>query len=181
MAPLCRSGGILLDIIGDGPLLPALRDFVRTERLEESVTLHGWIAHADLQNLMCRSQLLIFPSIREFGGGVVLEAMALGIVPVVVDYAGPGELVTATTGFKVPMAPRAEIVNRLRAVVAAISAQPRQLAPMAQAARQRVKELFTWDAKAGQILQIYDWVRGQRSDKPSFFGAHAGISRDFEM
>jgi len=169
MAPMLRSARLRLDIVGDGPLMPALRDFVRKERLEGSVTLHGWVDHRDVQEVMCQSQLLIFPSIREFGGGVVLEAMALGLVPVVVDYAGPGELVTDGIGFKVPIGRREEIVASLRAAVGAICDRPEQIAAMSQRARKYARTLFTWDAKAGQVLQIYDWVLGRRSEKPAFF------------
>src|SRR5262249_22738509 len=82
-APELRRGRLHLDLIGDGPLMGALRDSVAREGLGESVTFHGWVRHADLQSLMSRSQVLLFPSVREFGGGVVLEAMALGVVPVV--------------------------------------------------------------------------------------------------
>ena len=170
LAPMLRGGRLRLDIIGDGPLMPALRDFVRSQQLEPFVTLHGWIEHRKVPEIMCRSQLLVFPSIREFGGAVVLEAMALGLVPVVIDYAGPGELVTDATGFKVTMGRRDAIVAGLRAAVAAICDRPGQIAALSQAARKRARTLFTWDAKAGQVLQIYDWVLGRRTEKPAFFG-----------
>lgn len=169
LAPLLQNSRLQLDIIGDGPMMPALRDFVKRERLVDCVTLHGWVDHRNVQEVMCRSQLLTFPSIREFGGAVVLEAMALGLVPIVVDYGGPGELVTDEVGFKVPIGQRAEIIANLRTAVGALCDKPGQIAIMSEAARKRTRTLFTWDAKARQVLQIYDWVLGRRNDKPVFF------------
>jgi glycosyltransferase involved in cell wall biosynthesis len=111
--PLLREKRLHLDIIGDGPLMPILREMVKKEGLDSAVTLHGWVAHSALQEAVCRSQVFAFPSIREFGGGVVLEAMALGLVPVVVDYGGPAGLVTSRTGYKLPMERCEKIVSSL--------------------------------------------------------------------
>jgi glycosyltransferase involved in cell wall biosynthesis len=113
-----------------------------------------------------RANLLTFPSIREFGGGVVLEAMALGIVPLIVDYAGPGELVTETTGFKIPIGPRERIVSDARAVLERISDDPTCLPVMAAHAYARAQDHFTWAAKARQIAEVYDWVQGLRPERP---------------
>ena len=168
VAPLVRGGRLHLDIIGDGPLMPALSAYIREQNLQSGVTLHGWIAHEKLEPVMRESQLLLFPSIREFGGGVVLEAMALGIVPVVVDYAGPGELVTEAVGFKIPLGDRQFIVNRLRNTVTAICNEPQQLLVKSEAACARVRDHFTWDVKARQIIEVYDWVRKRRPNKPEF-------------
>ena len=167
--PLLRSGRLKLDVIGDGPLRNTLTQMLTKEELSQHVTLHGWIDHRNLQHLMCESQLLILPSIREFGGGVVLEAMALGIVPVVVDYAGPGELVTSETGIKVPIGRRPELVANLREALVAICDDPGRISTLSRNARSYARTYFTWDAKAGQIMQIYDWILGRRRDKPSFF------------
>ena len=70
------------------------------------------------------ADVLVFPSVREFGGGVVLEAMAMGTVPIVVDYGGPGELVNAECGVAVPIGRRSEIVAGVRAAVCRLLDEP---------------------------------------------------------
>jgi glycosyltransferase involved in cell wall biosynthesis len=157
-APFLRDGRMTLDILGDGPLMDGLRSVVAAQGLQDAVTLHGWVDHKDLQGRLAGTQLLTFPSVREFGGGVVLEAMALGMVPVIVDYAGPGELVTPGTGIKIPIGSRTEVIAGMRQALARLAAAPETIPAMAEAALQRVTDHFTWDRKARQIGAIYDWV-----------------------
>lgn len=163
-APLLRAGGMVLDVVGDGPSMPMLRELVEREQLGSLVTFHGQVAHDKVQDILCGSQVFTFPSIREFGGGVVLEAMALGVVPIVVDYAGPGELVDAETGFKVPIASRSSIVTNLREKLAEVAAKPEQLLELSLRCRQRVNSQFTWAAKAERVLGIY--LKVQAAWKP---------------
>lgn len=167
--PLLREGLIEIDIIGDGPLMPLLRQMVADEGLESTVRLHGWVEHVSVQDIMCRSQVFAFPSIREFGGGVVLEAMALGIVPLVVDYAGPGELVSAGLGFKVPVGSRAEIVRGFRDRLRELALNRQLLAAIGARAKTHVREKFTWPAKARQVSEVYRWVLGRNAEKPCPF------------
>lgn len=155
-APLLRDGRLALDIVGDGPMGEGLRAQAATLGIAGAVTFHGNLPHTEVQRVAVRANLLTFPSIREFGGGVVLEAMALGVVPVVVDYAGPGELVTGGLGYKIPIGPRPVIVAGLRSRLEAIAADPSGLPALAAAARARVLQDFTWTAKAGQVRRLYD-------------------------
>ena len=159
VAPLLADGRLTLDIVGDGPMMAELRDFVAEHDLGTAVTFHGWVTHDAVPRILGRAHVLTFPSIREFGGGVVLEAMALGVVPIVVDYGGPGELVTQTTGYKVPIGPRPQIVAALQDRLVGLAAAPEALAPLSAAARDAVLETFTWDAKARRILSVYTRVR----------------------
>jgi glycosyltransferase involved in cell wall biosynthesis len=167
VAPLVRAGKIVVDIIGDGDQMKDLRAIVAAEGIAGGVKLDGWVPHAEIQERLVDSDVLGFPSIREFGGGVVIEAMALGLVPVVADYGGPSELVTDTTGYRVPMGTRAELVARFRQVLGDLAAEPSGLRSMGVRARERVLKLFTWDAKARQMLDIYRWVCGEGA-KPDF-------------
>lgn len=157
-APHLAAGRLVLDMIGDGPMRESLQAKAAQLGVADAVTFHGQVPHEAVQDIAARANLLTFPSIREFGGGVVLEAMALGVVPLVVDYAGPGELVTPQTGLTVPIGPRAQIVRNLEARLAALVADPSGLPAMAERAHARAHELFTWPAKARQLAQVYDWV-----------------------
>jgi len=168
---LLRDGRMTLDMIGDGPMLPALKDQTRRDGLGDAVTFHGWLAHQSVQDIASRNALLAFPSIREFGGGVVLEAMALGLVPLVVDYAGPGELVTPDIGLKVPLGNRAAIIAGFRAELARLADDPTVLEPLALAAHQHVQDHFTWPRKAAQIAQVYEWLREPGGVKPDLLGS----------
>jgi glycosyltransferase involved in cell wall biosynthesis len=166
-APLVRAGRVRVEVIGEGPERPALEAMVAREGLACGVTLGGWIGHPELQHRMAAAQVFGFPSIREFGGAVVLEAMALGLVPVVVGYGGPAELVSARTGIAVPIGPRDRIVAGVRAALERLVANPALVAEMGRQARRRVHDLFTWDAKASQVRKVYEWVLG-RGPKPEF-------------
>lgn len=166
MRPLLASGRMVLDIIGAGPLDEPLRAMAADL---PGVTFHGWLDHRAVQAVMARANLLTFPSIREFGGGVVLEAMALGVVPVVCDYAGPAELVTPETGFALPIGSRDEIVTRFHDQLAALCDDPAALPAMGQAARALIADRFTWARKAEQIAGVYDWVRGLTPARPDPF------------
>jgi glycosyltransferase involved in cell wall biosynthesis len=87
-------------------------------------------------------------------------------VPVVVDYAGPGELVTEQTGYKVPIGQRDQIVADLRVQLERIADDPSGLGDMSARAYDRAHSHFTWEAKAKQVAQVYDWVLGDISRKP---------------
>ena len=170
-APFVRAGQVRVDLVGDGPMRSELEALARALKLpcagpdaadlgRGAVIFHGWRDRAGVRDLLQGSDLLGFPSIREFGGGVVLEAMALGVPPLIVDYAGPGELVDGETGFKVPVGEPSEIVRDLAKVLETILADRSCLETIGRAAAAKVARDFTWQAKARSIRAVYDGVIG---------------------
>ncbi|MEL6261484.1 MAG: glycosyltransferase family 4 protein [Cyanobacteria bacterium J06623_5] len=167
-APLLRDNKVTLEIIGDGPEQTALERQVQDLGLNDLVTFAGRLPQAQLKEHLADSDVFAFPSIREFGGAVVIEAMAIGLTPVVVGYGGPGEMVTATTGYKVPLGRREEIINHFRQVLNELVANPEKVDSLGQQARQRVLEKFTWGVRAQQTLAVYRWVLDENTPKPVF-------------
>lgn len=167
MTELCREGKLEYDIYGSGPEEHRLRELVQSKALSHSIRIHGFVPNNELQTKLVKSDLLVFPSIREFGGGVVLEAMALGLVPVIADYAGPAELVSEKTGYLVPMGNRHELIQNLKQILESIVARPEDLPQKRDLAIQKVEQYFTWHRKAEQLIQVYQWVT-QKGPRPNF-------------
>jgi glycosyltransferase involved in cell wall biosynthesis len=160
---LLARGELTLEFVGTGPLEESLRQFVDERGLQPAVHFAGWVEHAQVQHRLAEADLLALPSIREFGGGVVLEAMAVGLVPLVVNYGGPAELITPRTGFTIELGTRGQIVERLREQLAELVARPELIDERCGPARRRVAQHFTWSAKARQVLGVYARLLGQDS------------------
>jgi glycosyltransferase involved in cell wall biosynthesis len=165
-APLVRDGLVIVDVVGDGPQMAKLKDVVTNEAIADGVNLHGQVEHHHVGEFLLNADLFVFPSIREFGGAVVLEAMAVGLVPVVVNYGGPAELASERTGYLIELGDREQIVERLRALLIRLANDPAQLDAKSAPALRRARSHFTWASKADQIIEVYRWVLGQRPDPP---------------
>jgi glycosyltransferase involved in cell wall biosynthesis len=155
--PLLRSRQLHLDIIGDGPERDVLAAQVAALGVEGQVKLHGNIEHRCVQDVLRNCDFLACPSVREFGGGVVLEAMALGVVPIVADYGGQTELIDDQCGIRIAFTDAATLEAGFRTALTELVRDPARLDAMGLLARQRIADHFTWERKAEKILRLYDW------------------------
>ena len=175
-APLVREGKVQLDIIGDGPERERLRAQIEREQLSTQLKLDGWVDHTQLQPRLREADVFGFPSIREFGGGAVLEAMALGVPPIVLDHGDPPELVPPDTGFVLPLQNRVQVIRDLRVSLENLANDMGSLAKISSTAQEHVRCFYTWEAKAEQMLEVYRWLLGERTSKPSW-GVPMGFDR----
>ena len=166
-AEFLKNGEMTLQILGDGPQRAELEALIAELGVADAVELAGWVEHGKIQDILVDSDFLALPSIREFGGGVVLEAMALGLPCVVVGYGGPNELVTDQTGIRIPIGKPDALVQGLREALSRFVADPGLVDRLGKASKQRIDTHFTWRAKALQTAAIYQWLLGH-SDKPDF-------------
>jgi glycosyltransferase involved in cell wall biosynthesis len=147
-----------LRVVGDGPHRAHLEGLAREYGLASNVCFAGWVDQRVVAREFAGCQAFVFPSLREFGGGVVVEAMASGLPSIVVDYGGPGELVTPGCGVLLPLAPREELVTRLRGAMERLALDRPLCRALGGAAAERVRAEFTWPAKAARVVGIYRQV-----------------------
>ena len=148
----------ILHIVGDGPELGRLQAIVHDGNAEDRVIFEGRKSQSEVANFMRRCDAFVFPSIRELGAGVVIEAMATGMVNIVTDYGAPGSLAANGRGVRVPLQPLEGLITDYRAAMEACVMDPKFHADMASRALAYAHDQFTWEEKAAQTMRVYDAV-----------------------
>jgi len=148
---------ISLTIVGDGQEAKNLKGLTEKLGISHIVNFTGWIDNESTVEYYQNSDIFCFPSIREFGGAVVLEAMASGLPCIVVNNGGIGEYVTDKTGFKIEPLSVEQITLELSKKIAALFENQGLLNEMSKNAISRAKD-FRWEIKAQKIVDIYKEV-----------------------
>jgi glycosyltransferase involved in cell wall biosynthesis len=166
-SPLLRKHRLL--IVGDGPERPLIEQVIAEHKLADSVQLVGQQPQSKVAEYMRESEIFAFPSIRELGAGVVVEAMACGMACVAVDYGAPATLIDADRGLKVPLGAKQELVERFQLALESLVANPERIEQLGAAAHRHAMEFYDWDVKARKTIEVYDWVLGSSTTKPDFW------------
>jgi len=74
-----------LTVLGDGPALPALRDDAGESAAAGRIAFRGSGTRLEALDLLKKSHFVLMPSIHEGLSNVMLEAMAVGCVPITSD------------------------------------------------------------------------------------------------
>ncbi|HZD30317.1 MAG TPA: glycosyltransferase family 4 protein, partial [Candidatus Angelobacter sp.] len=88
-----KGVAVRLTIAGQGPAEPDLRRLATELDLDDAVQWLKWVPQSELERHYQEHDALLFPSLRDSGGMVVLEALAHGLPVVCTDCGGPGQIV----------------------------------------------------------------------------------------
>jgi len=129
----------------------------------DRVTFTGRIDHADLPQVYGAADVFVTTPWYEPFGITPLEAMACGL-PVVGSNVGGIKFSVrdGESGFLVPPRDPAALADRL----AELHALPGLAASLAENARRRAEDLFTWSAVAESLLGLYEAVLGGGGSRP---------------
>lgn len=152
---------IRLKIVGDGQERNNLENRVKELNLGEIVSFSGWVNQQDTLDYYRKADIFCFPSIREFGGAVVMEAMACGLPCIVANNGGIGEYVNEETGFKIEPNSREYLTQELTSKIQLLVEDDNLRESMSVAAIAKARE-FAWDKKAEKIVEIYQKIIAEK-------------------
>jgi len=150
-----RIAGAEFWIVGGGPEEGELRRMAERLGVAGQVRFWGEIPRKDAFARLGQCQVLVHPSLHDSGGWVCLEAMAARRPVICLDHAGPGTLVSAEAGIKVPAGNDRQVVRDMTAAMIALAGDKALRRRMGETGRRRVVENFAWPAKCAAMSRMY--------------------------
>ena len=144
-----------LTIVGGGSEEAALRCQADALNLADRVAFTGALPLPEVARRMAQAHVFCLPSVRESGGGVLLEAMASARPVIALAYGGPTEIVDDEVGRLIPSTGRAPVVAALAQALADIFEHPERWRRRGQAGRARVEQRYAWPAKIDAAIELY--------------------------
>jgi glycosyltransferase involved in cell wall biosynthesis len=114
-----------------------------------------WLPREELLARMASHDVFLFPSLRDGGGTVVIEAMATGRPVVCLDTGGPGMHVTEHCCVKVPPLSPQQAVRDLAAALERLYLDRGLRLKQGQAARERAEQAYHWYRLGERLMEIY--------------------------
>lgn len=145
-----------LTVIGEGPLWEKWVNQAKNLRINQFINWYGLASHAQIVEQLHAAHVLCLPSVRESGGGVLLEAMACARPVLTIKYGGPAEIVDEDVGYAIPPTGGASAVTAaLVDHLSDIFERPDIWRQRGIIGRQRVQGFYGWESKIEQILALY--------------------------
>jgi glycosyltransferase involved in cell wall biosynthesis len=133
-----------LTIVGDGPERNRLEEHVRLHKLNDNVEFIPRLPQNKLFDLYSSHDLLLFPSLHDSGGFVVLEALSRGLPVMCLDLGGPRDMVTPNSGVVIENNGQntAQVAAKMAVEISRLLASPERLAALSAGAISRAREFI---------------------------------------
>lgn len=126
-----------LTIVGQGPEEIMLRKLSQELGVSSKINWIEWVTRREMRELLSRHDLVLFPSLHDSGGNVILEGASVGTPTVCLDLGGPGAMVSDDRGIKVPVDDIAEpeIADELACALRKLADDPNLMRSLSLGAR----------------------------------------------
>ena len=144
-----------LVMIGDGPARTYLERRSARLGIERVVEFKGLVPRQETEEWMLRSDLMVFPSLRDSGGSAICEALAVGLPVLALDRAGPASLLREGGGFLIETRSRKQAVGDIRKLLLELLGDPAPLIREGRRGAAAARRLFEWDTRIEMVNELY--------------------------
>ena len=147
-----RGGDVRLTMLGGGSEGRAWRGLARELGIEQAVDWIDRVDHCRMSEIYLSHDALLFPSLHDSSGNVVLEALAYGLPVICLDLGGPGEFVDDRCGRVIATGGRSAsgCAHALALAIEDMSRSPVLCRRLGDGARARAAN-FLWPTQVGLV------------------------------
>jgi glycosyltransferase involved in cell wall biosynthesis len=169
--------GFELRVLGKGPREDEWKRLVRELGLEHRI---HFIGHLPLDQALAQfkwAHLLVFTSLRDTSGNVVLEALSNGVPVICFDHQGAGDIVTPECGIKIPVTDPRDAVPAFAKCIRSMAEDRGMLLHLSNGACSRARD-YLWTKNGDRVNSIYWSLIGARQSRSNDSRFNASRSDD---
>jgi glycosyltransferase involved in cell wall biosynthesis len=147
-----------LTVVGDGPEKINILEYIKANKLHDSIKMIGWVQHEDLAKRYQRADVLVSPSVisregrREGFGLALAEAAACGLPIITTQNSGTADIVQeGVNGYLVKSQDAHTIYNKL----AYLSKHEEVREKLSMGAREIAIKKFSWAAVTDKYKKVF--------------------------
>lgn len=147
-----------LTMVGKGPNGKKWKELAESLNIAHRIDWIPWLDREALLELYRTHDIFLFPSLRDSGGMVVLEAMKYGLPILCLDLGGPGVMVDHSCGIKIDALHKTEeqVIQELSVQLIKLSSSFSFRKKLSTGAVKRASS-FSWKKQVAQIYGKNKW------------------------
>ena len=151
-----------LTLLGSGPDKKLIENTIKAEGVGQQVSIIPYLPREEALDMIEHSDIFIFPSLKEGGTWALMEAMAIGLPVVCLDWAGMAVETTSDTAIQIPVSNPRKMEKDFGHAISLLINSPQLRKQIGQAARKRIKEVFNWNAKGLYMEALFDEIDNRK-------------------
>jgi glycosyltransferase involved in cell wall biosynthesis len=139
-------------VVGSGFQKKEIEDTAREIGGRTVVNIVDEMPRLEVLKLLEKCDIFLFPSLREGGSWSLMEAMAIGLPVVCLDWAGMSVTVDDSCAIRIPVTNPTQMPIDMAKAIQTLIDDPDLRRRMGEAGRERIRKVFNWEAK-GEFME----------------------------
>lgn len=148
---------IHVDIVGNGPSIPAMQQYASDNGLSDIIDWHGQLPHAEAVKLFNNAHLHIITSISEGNPTTIWEAMSYGVPTLSLNHCGMHDTIDNKSGILIPIHSYEQCVRDIAIAIDNLLTHPERFEMLSEGVVKRSK-MYTWNIRCEFWNDIYEKI-----------------------
>lgn len=142
-----------LTIIGKGPEQEKIENKIKEYGLT-NIEIMKQIPREQVLEKLCNADIYLFPSLREGGSWALMEAMAIGLPVICLDWTGMAVITDEESAIRVKPSNYEQTVEDFSMAIIRLCESAKIRQKMGTAGQKRIKDIYSWDNKGMLMEQL---------------------------
>lgn len=151
-----KYSNIHMTIIGKGPEKHRILEYIQNNKLETIVEIIPEIPREQLLMRLCDADIYAFPSLREGGSWALMEAMAVGLPVVCLNWTGMRIITDTESAIRIEPSDYENTKSEFTEGIEKLLLDSDLRCSIGTAARDRMMQVFNWTHVGDTIKEIFD-------------------------